>query len=596
VREFSVPALVEQSPDRNLTDMIVRNAERADLVSFSRKVDDQWVDVTARQFLDEVVRVAKGLVASGVEPGDRVGLMSRTRYEWTLCDFAIWFAGAVGVPIYETSSPEQVEWILGDSGAVACFVEAPRHASTVESVRAQLPSLGPVWMLEDGGLDQVIAAGSPITDEQVERRRSIATQDDIATIVYTSGTTGRPKGCELTHGNFLFEVENVTRSEAALFYQENGSTLLFLPLAHIFARGIEVACIFAQSRMGHVADVKTLLPDLAAFQPTYILSVPRVFEKVFNSASQRAHADGKGRIFDLAAATAIAYSQARDSGGASLALRIRHALFDRLVYGKLRAALGGRTQWAVSGGAPLGPRLGHFFRGIGLTILEGYGLTETTAASTANTPDQLRIGTVGRPIPGASVRIAEDGEVVVTGGHVFRGYWRNETATADAFTEDRWFHTGDIGELDEDGFLQITGRKKELIVTATGKNVAPAVIEDRIRAHYLVSQVMVVGDAQPYIAALVTVDPDAFPAWKEKAGKPPEARVADLVEDADLRAEVQAAVDEGNKAVSKAESVRRFRILPCDLTEANGYLTPSLKVKRSVVAKEFAADIDALYS
>jgi long-chain acyl-CoA synthetase len=600
VREFSLPALVERSPDRNLTDMIVRNAQRSDLMSFSRKVGDQWENVSAARFHEQVASLAKGLVASGVQPGDRVGLMSRTRYEWTLCDYAIWFAGGVVVPIYETSSPEQVEWILEDSGAVACVVEAQRHAEVVESVRGRLAALRTVWTFDvdggTGGLEDLTASGREITDTEIERRRSAAGHDDLATIVYTSGTTGRPKGCEITHGNFLFEVENVTRAEAALFHQRDGSTLLFLPLAHIFARVIEVGCVFAQQRLGHVPDVKTLLPDLAAFQPTYILSVPRVFEKVFNSASQKAHAEGKGKIFDAAAATAIAYSMAQDSGGPGLALRLKHAAFDKLVYGKLRHVLGGRVRWAVSGGAPLGPRLGHFFRGIGVTVIEGYGLTETTAASTANDPDHLRIGTVGRPIPGAGVRITDEGEVVISGGQVFRGYWRNKAATAEAFTEDHWFHTGDIGELDEDGFLRITGRRKEILVTAAGKNVAPAVIEDRVRAHYLVSQVVVVGDGQPYIAALVTIDPEAFTVWKQKMGKPSEAALADLVDDPELRAEVQAAIDEGNKAVSKAESVRRFRILPCDLTEANGYLTPSLKVKRSLVLKEFASDIDALYS
>jgi long-chain acyl-CoA synthetase len=599
VREYSLPALVERSPDRNLTDMIVRNARRPDLMSFSRKVDGRWQDVSAQQFRDEVVAVAKGLLASGVGPGDRVGLMSRTRYEWTLCDYAIWFAGAVVVPIYETSSAEQVEWILADSGAVACFVESPRHAEIVESVRGQLSALRSVWTLDGvdgGGIDGLKASGGEVDDAELDRRRSTATHDDIATIVYTSGTTGRPKGCEVTHGNLLFELENVTRALPELFHQADGATLLFLPLAHIFARIIEVGCVLAQQRLGHVPDVKTLLPDLAEFQPTYLLSVPRVFEKVFNSASQKAHAEGKGKIFDAAAGVAIAYSQARDAGGAGLTLRVKHAVFDRLVYGKLRAVLGGRAQWAVSGGAPLGERLGHFFRGIGVTVIEGYGLTETTGAATFNRADELRVGTVGRPIPGGAVRITDEGEVVIFGGHVFPGYWRNDVATAEAFTEDGWFHTGDLGELDGDGFLRITGRKKEIIVTAAGKNVAPAVLEDRIRAHYLVSQVLIVGDAQPYIAALVTIDPEAFPAWKAKAGKPAEATVADLVDDADLRAEVQAAIDEGNKAVSKAESVRRFRILPVDLTEANGYLTPSLKVKRNVVTKEFAAEIDALYS
>jgi long-chain acyl-CoA synthetase len=595
VREYSVPAVVEPPTTGNLTDLIVTNAAEAPgHVVFSRRVGGEWQDVTARDFLAEVQALARGLVAAGIAPGDRVGLMSKTRYEWTLADFAIWYAGAVTVPIYETSSAEQVRWILADSGAVACFAETAEHQATVDAVKGELTALRNVWQFVRGDVASLSATGDAVPDEDLAARRTAATPDDLATIIYTSGTTGRPKGCELTHGNFLAEAVNVTTAGRSLF-NEQGSTLLFIPLAHVFARMIQVGAVCARVRVGHTADVQNLVEDLGSYRPTFILSVPRVFEKVFNSASQKAHADGKGRIFDTAAETAIAYSEALDAGGAGLGLRLRHAAFDRLVYGKLRAALGGQVEYAVSGGAPLGVRLGHFFRGIGVTVLEGYGLTETSAGATLNLPDQVKIGTVGRPVPGTGVRIADDGEVLVSGGIVFRGYWHNEAATAETFTPDGWLRTGDIGELDDDGFLKITGRKKELIVTAGGKNVAPAVLEDRIRAHALISQCMVVGDAQPFVAALVTIDPEAFPHWKQQHGKPDGVTVADLVDDPDLLASVQQAVDLGNQAVSRAEAIKKFRVLPVDFTEEGGQLTPTLKLKRNVVMKEFAGEIEALY-
>jgi long-chain acyl-CoA synthetase len=594
VREYSVAAVVETASG-TLTDLIVTNATEAPAHPvFSRRVGDGWQDVTAREFHDEVAALARGLVALGVQPGDRVGIMSKTRYEWTLADFAIWYAGAVAVPIYETSSAEQVQWILGDSGAVACFVETAEHEAQVEAVKGELPQLRNIWQFVRGDVASLSAEGAAVPDVDLEARRSAVKPGDLATIIYTSGTTGRPKGCQLSHSNFLTEVTNAVEGGKELF-NPAGATLLFLPLAHVFARVIQVACVYSRSRMGHTADVRNLLDDLASFQPTFILSVPRVFEKVFNSASQKAHAEGKGRIFDAAAATAIAYSEALDTGGPALGLRLRHGLFDRLVYSKLRAALGGRVEFAVSGGAPLGARLGHFFRGIGVLVLEGYGLTETTAATTVNLPSHVKIGTVGRPVPGSAVRIADDGEVLVSGGIVFGGYWHNDAATSEALSADGWFHTGDIGELDEDGFLRITGRKKELIVTAGGKNVAPAVLEDRIRAHALVSQCMVVGDGQPFVAALVTIDPEAFPHWRQQHGKPEDATVRELVEDPDLLASVQEAIDDGNRAVSRAEAIKKFRILPVDFTEEGGQLTPTLKLKRNVVIKEFAGDIDALY-
>ena len=357
---------------------------------------------------------------------------------------------------------------------------------------------------------------------------------------------------------------------------------------------IELGCVRAGVRLGHAADIKQLLPGLGSFQPTFLLAVPRVFEKIYNSAQQKAVADGKGNIFDTAANVAIAYSESLDTGGPGLMLKIKHALFDKLVYVKLRHAMGGNMKWAVSGGAPLGARLGHFFRGIGVTILEGYGLTETSAASTVNRPSALRIGTVGQPVPGASVKIAEDGEIMLAGGQIFTGYWNNPTATAESIEPDGWFHSGDIGEIDDDGFLRITGRKKELLVTAAGKNVAPAVLEDRLRANWLVSQCMVVGDAKPFIAALVTIDPESFPAWASQNNKG-DATVADMVNDPDLNAAIQSAVDEANKAVSHAEAIKKFAILPVDWTEEGGQITPSLKLKRAVVMQEFGEDVERLY-
>jgi len=604
VREYSTPLTIEIPSTGNLTDDVVVNArEAADKVVFSRRAetgaagrdaagDAPWQDVTAAEFLAEVSAVAKGLVAAGVEPGARVALLSKTRYEWTLLDYAIWFAGAVTVPIYETSSAEQIAWILGDSGAVAVVAETDDHVARVAGVRGDLPSLDHVWSFDDGAVTALTALGTDVGDDELEQRRTSSGPDDLATLIYTSGTTGRPKGCEVTHGNFMFEL-GVAVDELDDLFEEGAATLLFLPLAHVFARIIQIGCVKARVRMGHSSDITRLVDDFGVFQPHFILAVPRVFEKVFNTASQKAAADGKGKIFDRAADVAIAWSRGLDTGRPSLAVRAQHALFDKLVYGKLRSALGGQCRYAVSGGAPLGDRLGHFYRGIGLGVLEGYGLTETTAALTVNLPDAQKIGSVGRPLPGTAVRVADDGELHFRGGQVFRGYWGNPEATAETLDADGWFRTGDVGEVDDEGFVRITGRKKEIIVTAGGKNVAPAVLEDRLRAHALVSQCMVVGDGQPFIGALVTIDPESFPAWAEAHGKTGE--IADLVADPDLVAEIENAVADANKAVSKAESIRKFSILPVDWTEEAGQLTPSLKLKRNVVMREFRHDIDELY-
>jgi long-chain acyl-CoA synthetase len=595
VREYSTPLNVDIPVTGNLTDDVVANASEApDAVVLVRRTGGGWDEITAAAFLAEVRAVARGFIAAGIRGGDRVALISKTRYEWTLVDYAIWFAGAVTVPIYETSSAEQIEWVLGDSGAVAVLVEGPAHSARVAERRPSLPDLRHVWSFEDDAVEVLSRLGADISDDELEARRTTATPLDLATIIYTSGTTGRPKGCELTHGNFMAELGVAVPELRDLFEGEDASTLMFLPLAHVFARVIQVGAVKARVRLGHSADVTRLLPDLAEFRPTFLLAVPRVFEKVFNTASQRATSEGRGAVFDRAAETAIAFSRALERGKVPLALRARHALFSRLVYARLRAALGGRCRYAVSGGAPLGERLGHFYRGIGLTVLEGYGLTETTAAVTVNRPDALKIGTVGQPLPGTEVRVAEDGELLFRGGQVFPGYRHAEEATSAVLERDGWFHTGDVGEIDEEGFVRITGRMKEILVTAGGKNVAPSVLEDRVRAHPLVSQCLVVGDGRPFIAALVTLDAEAFPDWARAHGK--SGGMSAHLDDPDLNAEIQRAVDEANAAVSRAESIRRFTILPQDWTEEAGQLTPSLKLRRHVVVRQHKDDIAALFT
>ena len=595
--EFRTPLLIEVARSCNLNDLFAaRVAATPDRTAIELKTTPTgpWIPLSAREFDAEVVAVAKGLVARGVEPGDRIGIMSRTRYEWTLLDWAIWAAGAVPVPVYETSSAEQVLWILTDAEVSLAVVESAAHARTVGEVRFDLPALRDVLVIDDGAIEALVADGAGVGDAEIARRRGVANLGDVATIVYTSGTTGRPKGVELTHENFYVTTVNAVEGLGAVVSTPGARTLLFMPLAHVFARFIEVLCIPAGSVLGHTPDTKNLLADLASFQPTFILSVPRVFEKVYNSAEQKAVAGGKQKVFQRAAKTAIVYSRALDTPrGPSPWLRLQHKVADVLVLSKLRTALGGRVEWAISGGAPLGERLGHFYRGLGLHVLEGYGLTETTAPSTVNTPDRSEIGTVGPPLPGTAVRIAADGEVEVQGPHVFHGYHRNPTATAEAF-HDGWFRTGDLGSLDEHGFLRITGRKKEIIVTAGGKNVAPAVLEDRLRGHPLVSQVVVVGDQRPFIGALITLDAESVPGWLAAHGHP-EMTMAEAAINPAVLASLDKAVARTNEAVSRAESIRKFRILETDLTIANGYLTPKLSVRRSQVLKDFAGEIDTLY-
>ena len=598
MEEFSTPLLVDAGPRENLLDLLTaRVAETGDgpLIEYKTPgTGTTWHTVSAREFDRQVRDVARGFVARGVAPGDRVGIMSRTRYEWTLLDWALWSAGAVPVPVYETSSAEQVHWILTDAAVTLLVVETAEHAATVAEVRPEAPLLQDVLVLDDGAVDRLVADGHDVPDAEIDRRRRVAGRDDLATLIYTSGTTGRPKGVELTHGNFSVLARNAVQGLHEVVSTPGSRTLLFMPLAHVFARFVEVLCMPAGSVLGHTPDTKQLLQDLGEFRPTFILSVPRVFEKVYNSAEQKAAAGGKLKIFQWAARTAIAYSRALDEGRPGPALRVQHAVADRLVFHKLRDAMGGQVEWAISGGAPLGERLGHFFRGIGVRVLEGYGLTETTAPATVNMPGKTRIGTVGPPLPGTSVRIAADGEVEVRGPQVFTRYHGNPVATAEAF-DDGWFRTGDLGSLDADGYLSITGRKKEIIVTAGGKNVAPALLEDRLRAHPLISQVVVVGDGRPFIGALVTLDAEGLPGWCAAHGREPMS-VAEAMHDQEVLASLDQAVDRANRAVSRAESIRRYRILDRDLTIASGHLTPKLSVRRTHVLKDFATDVEAIYA
>ena len=599
MRETTNPSLISPDAVTSIPQLVADRLERDPSGPFVERksgLGTSWMPMSIQAFADEATAVAKGLVALGVAPGDHVSIMSRTRYEWTLLDFAIWAAGAVPVPIYETSSADQVEWILTDAEVRLAVVETTAHATVTESARPRLPGLGPVLVLEDGAIGQLVSKGAGVDDAEIARRSALAGPDDLATIIYTSGTTGRPKGVELTHGNFT----SLTKEGALGLYDvcaaPGSRTLLFMPLAHVFARFIEVLCMTTGAPLGHTPDTRNLVADLGTFRPTFILSVPRVFEKLYNSAEQKAGAGAKLKLFRWAAKTAIVYSRALDEpGGPSTALKAQHQLADRLVLHKVRHALGGHAKYAVSGGAALGERLGHFYRGVGLRVLEGYGLTETTAPTAVNLPDRpVKIGTVGPAFPGSSVRIADDGEIQVTGAAVFRGYHKNPEETAAAF-DDGWFRTGDLGTLDEDGYLTITGRKKEIIVTAGGKNVAPALLEDRLRGHPLVSQVVVVGDGKPFIGALVTLDADMLPGWLTAHGLP-EMDVHTAATNHGLLAALDRAVARANEAVSRAESIRKYRVLTTDFTVENEYLTPSLKVKRDAVLRDFATEVEALYA
>jgi long-chain acyl-CoA synthetase len=596
VQSYDVPPLVVSEPSENITDLLVNRVKATpelNLFAIETK-PGVWVDLTAKEFERRVIEVAKGLVAAGVQPGQAVAIMSRTRFEWALIDFAIWYAGAVSVPIYESSAPSQIEWILSDADCVALFVENEEHNSRFEEIKQGAPLCRQVWQIENGAVDALTKLGKDIDDETIESRRKSSGLYDLATIIYTSGTTGKPKGCELLHRGFVELSKNATL-EISEVVNTKHSTLLFLPLAHVFARFISVLCVHGGVKVGHQPDTKNVAPAMQSFKPNFLLAVPRVFEKVYNSAEQKAEAGGKGKIFRKAAYTAIAYSKALDtSKGPSLGLKIQHGLFDKLVYKKLRAAMGGRVGYAISGGGPLGARLGHFYRAIGLTVLEGYGLTETTAPVSIGRPGRLKIGKVGLMLPGTGIKIADDGEILLRGNNILRGYWRNPEATKAAM-DGEWFKSGDIGEIDDEGFISITGRKKELIVTAGGKNVAPAALEDPLRANPLVGQAIVVGDQRPFVSAIISLDPEMVPIWLANNGLDKNLSLAQAAKEPKVLAEIQIAVDRVNKNFSKAESIRKFTVIGQELSEESGHLTPSLKIKREVVMRDFAPAIDEIY-
>ena len=595
--QFEVPAVVPADPDANVADLLVERVRATpDRALFAVPDRDGWRDISAANFQTAVIALAKGFAAAGIQPGEKVGFLARTTYEWTLVDFALFYAGAVMVPIYETSSPSQIQWILEDSGAIALIVESPEHFARVDEVRGDLPLIREVWQLHLGAIDTLTAQGASVEDAEIERRRSLAVGSDIATLIYTSGSTGRPKGCVLTHSNFVELSRNSAKALDEVVQVPGASTLLFITTAHVFARFISILDIHAGVRTGHQPDTRQLLPALGSFKPTFLLAVPRVFEKVYNSAEQKAEAGGKGKIFRAAADVAIEHSKLVEEGKKiPFGTKLKFALFNKLVYSKLREAMGGNVAYAVSGSAPLGPRLGHFFHSLGVVILEGYGLTETTAPATVNLADKSKIGTVGPALPGVGVRLADDGEIEVRGINVFKEYWNNPEATAEAFSEGGWFRTGDIGSFDSEGFLTITGRKKEIIVTAGGKNVAPAALEDPIRANPIIGQVVVVGDQKPFISALVTLDSEMLPTWLANNGLAADMTLADAAKNDAVRAEIQRAVDAANARVSRAESIRKFTVLESEWTEASGHLTPKLSIKRNVIMNDFADEISAIY-
>lgn len=595
MRHSETPAVVEAEPTMNTTDLLAHRLELApDRPLFAVPEDGGWRDISVREFDAQVRGIAKGLIASGLEPGDKVAFIGQTGYSWTVVDFAIWMAGLVMVPVYETSSSAQLEWMLEDSGAVGIITELPEHTATTEEIAHAVAALRFRARLHEGDLERLAAEGAGVPDEEVERRRSIANEDDLATLIYTSGSTGRPKGCEITHGNFVELCRNAEIPLEALV-REGASTLLFITLAHVFARFISVLCVYTGVKVGHQPNTARLVESLGTFRPSFLLAVPRVFEKVYNSAEQKADREGKGAIFRRAAQVGISYSRHLDKGKVPLLVKLQYRLYDRLVFAKLRKVMGGRVEHAVSGSAPLGNHLGHFYRAIGVKIMEGYGLTETTAPISVNLPHASKIGTVGPALPGCGLRIDEDGEILAKGVNVFAGYWRNEEATKAAFTEDGWFRTGDLGQLDEDGYLTVTGRKKELIVTAGGKNVSPSTLEDPVRRDPLVGQIVVVGDQRPFIAALITLDPEMLRSWLEQHGENPDMPLAEAAQHPKVLAEIQQSIDHANARVSRAESIRKFVVLDTEFTEAAGTLTPKLSIRRHVILEKFADVIDGIY-
>ena len=594
VKQFTNPVKEPIDSDINLFDLLDERAERdPDGAMIEYKTEDgTWQPYSALVFRDMVIDLAKGLIGLGVNKGDSVAIVSRTRWEWTALDMAIMSIGALTVPVYETNSASQVSWIFNDSKVTLAIAEDDGQRDKIESVRSEVPTLRNVFVIEAGGLNAIKTYGESVTDAEFWEYKEASHGDDRATIVYTSGSTGTPKGVELTHRNFAFLVLSALQYMPRAGAWPNRRLLLFLPLSHVFARFMEFFSFGGTISLALSSNMKTMVKDFETFGPTLLLAVPRVYEKVYNAASQRAGTGFAGKMFMRAAENAREWSKAEQKGEQlPIAGRIAHAFYEQVVYKKIRTIFGPNADFAITGGAPMDSELSHFFNGIGMPVLEGYGMTETCGPVCVSLPEDNRIGTIGMPMCGITAGIAEDGELVVKGPLVCKGYHNNPGVTAQQIT-DGWLHTGDLGDISEDGFISITGRKKDLIITAGGKNVSPGLLEASVMTSPVVSQCLGIGDKKPFVAALVTLDLADANNWLESQGAKPEPDLASLAKNAIVHAEVERAVNAANEGVSRAESIRKFEILPDEFTEANGMLTPSLKTRRAQIVEHYRELID----
>lgn len=593
-KEISKPTLVETTNEENIFSILEGRAERTpdDSVVEYKNAAGNWDSFTAEQFVAEVTALAKGLLARGVKKGDSVAILSHTRWEWTALDMAILSIGALTVPIYETNSAAQVKTIFNDAKVSMVFAEDDTQREKIDAIRDQAAYLKDVYVIELGALDTLKEFGKAVTNDEFVKAKSSVKGSDLATIVYTSGSTGAPKGIELTHSNFVSIVYNGAKSMPDIAYKPNRRLLLFLPLAHVFARYMQFFCFASNCTLGLSSNLATILADFQDFKPTFLLAVPRIFEKVYNAASQKAGKGFTGSIFKRATITARKWSHDQQSDKhIPLGTSIAHGIYSKLVYKEILSALGGNVEFAVSGGAPLDAKIAHFFNGVGLPLLEGYGMTETTAPASVNPTKGYKIGTVGIPLAGMSFGVGDDGEILIKGPSVCHGYHNHPEITEEQIT-DGWLHTGDLGDIDDDGFITITGRKKDLIITAGGKNVSPGVLEASVMSSPVVSQCLVIGDRRPFIAALITLDLEDTNSWLKAQGGTPVATLDEARTNPIVRTEVERAVDAANALVSRAESIRKFEILNDDFTQENDMMTPSLKAKRAVITKAYAKLID----
>lgn len=594
IKEYTRPLERGIDSDKNIFSVLEERVERTpddNLVEY-KNAQGEWAAFTAAEFKNKVVALAKGLIARGVMPGDSVSIIAHTCWQWTALDVAIMSIGALTVPVYETNSPAQVKMIFNDANVKMAFAEDDFQRDKIESVRDQCPDLGDVYVIGLGAIDTIIEYGRAVSDAEFLEREQAVKGSDLATIVYTSGSTGTPKGVELTHANFVFITYSGVNSMPDIAMKPNRRLLLFLPLAHVFARYMQFFCFAGNVSLGLSSNLKTILADFKAFKPTFILAVPRIFEKIYNAASQKAGAGFKGRVFADATQTAYDWSHAQQSGGSiPLALNAKHALYNKLLYSSIMEVFGGHVEYAVSGGAPLDSSIAHFFNGVGLPLLEGYGMTETCAPSSVNPTEGYKIGTIGLPLQGVTMGVDEEGELCIKSPAVCAGYHNNPDVTKQQIV-DGWLHTGDLGSIDDDGFVSIVGRKKDLIITAGGKNVSPCEMEASIMTSPVVSQCVMIGDRKPFIAAIISLDLAETNLWLESKGAEQVADLDEASKNPIVRAEVERAVNKANELASRAESIRKFEIVPDEFTEENGLVTPSMKARRQAVVEHYRTLID----